>query len=348
MKLAIISEGISRADFYDFYALMNAYYSHPERSDIKQRLQFTVTSILSDHLHQLGCIILNRISDPQNAQTAMILRQHQIGDINYKLTGLDKLTITQLADAIAEVRKLNHHFGFTGETWHSLADRFVSLIRTSKNDLVTQIMTLDRIYGWMHHGGLLTDYMDESDWLENALHFKNKANEAQIFAKASPEVRALIGRASYSHQEKQDLNTLVKLQTALDRAAPWATTSLTGGTLRIAYNYRQVLYREDATETGYTVFTGKDMGLLQKKIDDGTFVLGDKKQVAIEIKEIGNDLQLTSDGTVAIVEGPFNRLLRLAQDLIACKGFVQALSGRCYYLIDKMPAWSSLPSRRRK
>ena len=217
MKLRTITENIEKKDFYDFYALLYAHQNDPNDKEIAQYLQSVTNHIFEDHMNQFANIIINRLCDSEEPKTREMLEKHgiRIDDNDYSYHGYKELPLDQKYAIISYTVALNHKFDYTGETWINLGKTFLKLYNTGPS-LKSRILTIDKIYNLLHHGGPITDYMDEN-WIEDALNTRDNANPAQIFAQASSQVRAIVGRSSYHGQDRRPVSDIDKLYTAFRR-----------------------------------------------------------------------------------------------------------------------------------
>lgn len=290
-----LSEGINKTDFYDFYALLNAYYNNKNDLEIKKHLNLIADIIYDDHMMQLGRIILNRISDPDHKETAKILNNYGVSfNEDFDLVGAHKLSISDLISIISRLITFDHHFDITGKTWLKLSNVFVN-IGSSVKTLHDKILAIDKIYGLLHHGGMITDYMDEK-WLEDALNTRDSATSAQIFANASSNVRSIIGRASYAGQMQTPVDDFDKVHTALLRVAK--------------------------TDLGQFV---KDVSIDKKsnKIVVSLKIVKDAKELSglVIVDNYDDKLVIRSKYGMASVFKPINYQHKLAMDIIAATKF---------------------------
>lgn len=321
MRLRTIVENISRSDFFDFYALLYAYqdHNHLDHKQITTELSFVVTNIVKDHLNQFADILLNRVPDPDHPETMEVLRQYgiEINSETYQTMGIENLSLKDKAQILSQVLVFDHKHGFTGKTWFGLTKTFLQLIQAPQN-LDSQILVVDKIYNLLHHGGQITDYMDEKDWIEDALNYRDNANPAQIFAKASSRVRAVIGRASYSGMERSPVGDIPKLHTALRRVAERrAGIEIQAGDRRIdiTVQYRDVFANYEGQKIKMSPAWGGVINKQYSKRPD-LFELGDWHSGQISIEDRGNVLVVIGGNTEIAVPKPINRQFNLAHDLV--------------------------------
>lgn len=321
MKLSIIAEDISRNDFFDFYSLLYAYQERngQDHNQIASELRFIVNYITKDHLNQFANMLLNRVPDLDHEETTELLAQYGVGvdEETYQTTGLDKLDLRQKADLLRQVLAFDQKHGFTGDTWFGLTRTFLELVRAPK-DLDSQILVADKIYNLLHHGGQITDYMDEKDWMEDALNYRDNANPAQIFAKASPRVRSLIGRASYSGMDRTPVGDIPKIHTALRRVGrPGVEVKVNGNRIDVDVAFRDILANHEGEWFKFPnpAWGGKLPQSASERPE--LFQLGDWHKGQISIEDRGDSLVVSGGGTELPIPKPVNRQYGLAQDLVS-------------------------------
>lgn len=321
MRLRIIAEDITRSDFFDFYALLYAYQdrSHYNHDQIAAELRFVVDYITKDHLNQFADMLLNRVPDPDHEETAAAMAQYGVSgdEETYLSVGMEKLSLQEKAQLLRQVLSFDHEHGFTGQTWFGLARTFLELVRAPQG-LDSQILVVDKIYNLLHHGGQITDYMDENDWIEDALNYRDNANPAQIFAKASSRVRSVIGRASYSGMDRSPVGDIPKIYTALRRVAGRREgIEIQAGDRRIdiTVRFRDIFanYEGNKTRMG-PAWGGKMSDQLAGRPD--LFELGDWHTGQISIEDRGDVLVVMGGGIEIPVPKPVNRQFNLAHDLV--------------------------------
>lgn len=231
----IICEDIGKTDFFDFYALLYAYQdrNHPEHEQITRELKFLTDLIFRDHINQLFAIVINRITDYEHKDMVNIMSDYgirfnedvrtaieqgtEIPPDNDWWRGLELLPLNDKASLLSELSSLRHNYGTTDETWNVELSNSLIDIANYGGSLNSQIAAIDKMYNLLHHGGFVIDYMDEVKWLEDALHYRDNANPAQILSQASSRIRALIGRSSYHDMDRSQVDDLKILSTAIRR-----------------------------------------------------------------------------------------------------------------------------------
>lgn len=281
MKLSLINENISKKDFFDFYALLHAATdgNHPKEKEISQRLKFLVDTIYNDHLDQLSSIILSRISDTDFEPTVELLNKYGITwDEDWNFIGMDKLSVRDRLNIIPQIIKQQPYFGFTGDTWYKLADDITNIGTASS--FRDKILAIDRIYNLLHHGGLITDYMDERNWIEDALNFRDNANPNQILGQSSSDIRSLIGPSSYHGESRTVVSDIDKLHTA----------------------FRRVIRNKN--------------GIIVKKEDNILSITDKSKNGTVRIEDVGNKFNISNDKNNVDIPKPVRSYHNLADDLI--------------------------------
>lgn len=220
----ILLESINKTDFFDFYALEYAansqYQPDPEtQKEIYKRLKETTEYIYNDLIRQYAKILIERFADTYvkgrerlyTVYGLAIEKDTKTDKISVK--GLDNLSISQQTELIKKVLKTRKlASSFTTATWKNLALKFLEV--SNAQSLRDKILTIDRVYGFAHHGGLLTDYMDEKSWIDDALNFRARATIDQILSNASYGIKELIGH--YGTVAKP-ITYLELLRVAIDR-----------------------------------------------------------------------------------------------------------------------------------
>ncbi len=354
MKLRLIAENIDKREFFDFYALLHAHQekTNPNHAEIEQRLKFIAGHILQDHLTQLGRMLMNRLVDPKHEETKAILGAHpqlQYDPQAHRLRGVESLSVPEMAGVIAQVAALKHEHGFTGKTWRGLGQTFVELAGTPPG-LKSQIMAVDKLYNLLHHGGQITDYMDESDWLEDALNHRDNANPAQISAMASANVRALVGRSAFIGMKRAPVNDLEKLNTALHRLSDrraGVKTHLEDGAMRIDIDVTPIMMNGHP----HMYIWGGDLKdhhrswlRVGKRAPELDIHKGQPVRGSAMIYDAPDCLTVSfTNGQSEVVQKPINRQMRLIDDIlimiadVATTNNARPLRGY-YHFRDKQPS----------
>lgn len=309
MKLSIISENISRQDFFDFYALEYAQSMYADNKEINRNLEYLANHIIQDHLDQFGTILVDRLPNFDNETIIAFLEKYGISlDENYSMVGIDKLSLQQKIEIISKLVAINDHFGFTDGTWFDIGKKFLDFVRTGKSTQA-KILTIDKMYNMLHHSGILTDYMEENGWLEDALHIRDTANPAQIFALASPRVRSLIGRATYHGMANNAVSDIQKIYSAFRRIMKDNNDiSLDVKDDRITLTVNFVVIEIHGMKFNVTPSTAPDA---KEYIADGIRMKG-----VLSIRDEGDRFEITSPNDVVYVPKPINRQYHLASDMI--------------------------------
>lgn len=253
----LIPEGITRTDFFDLYSLLAAYQDPNTHGDprhekeIRQRLDYELRYVYHDQMDQLFAIIADRLMESESDEdTDAVLSVFEKWDIPIHPEGEDGLPVVDreglaaisydqrarfLKDLVAYRQ---HNIQMTGVTgldgvWATLADKYGQLAHVG-TDTRSLYMAVDRIYGLAHHGGLLADYFDESDWLEDALNMRSVGEPGQFIRYASSDVRNLVSTAAHS-SHPGEITPLMKLSVALTKTG--LHTKSEGKTLRVTANY---------------------------------------------------------------------------------------------------------------
>lgn len=319
MKLRLITEDIARSEFFDFYALQYAYttLNDIDKPEIRRALEYVTNHIFNDHIDQLSLIALNRIADFEHPETAEILARNGIDIIDYAYIGIDDIPAQQRIRMLEEILPFGHIFRFTGKTWFQLGRDIIKLAHTPPN-LSARILAIDKIYNLLHHGGQLSDYMDESNWLEDALNIRDNANPPYLLSQTSRWVRELIGSALRHTGTASQITELQKLHTALRRAAKdGVSIKFTGDKLLVSVRVTAIdpLDYESGMTRSYA--WGDELTEWQRlMIDSGRYKLGKQHTATMEIRETANKLILTAGGSTEELPKPINRQYHLATDIM--------------------------------
>lgn len=317
MKLRLISEDITKREFFDFYSLEYAY-SKDKNPEIERNLHFLADHILRDHLNQLADILIERLPNIDDWEVQKVMYKYGLTvDEEYMLVGIDKLTFKEKVSIIYDLVKINSHHDFTGDTWFSLGRTFLDLVRYGSGRK-SKILAIDKLYNLLHHGGPIVDYMDESDWLEDALHIRDNANPAQLFALASPRVRALVGRSSYSGMKRGPVGDIAKIYTALRRASKGnpgiVVNQIDDEMLEVDVHFTPLFLKTGTAP--WVAIGGKVNPAHQRFVDNGELTLGEPTVGSIYIEDAGNVFIVGNNQSSVAVRKPVNRQYSLAQDMI--------------------------------
>jgi hypothetical protein len=270
MRLRTITEDITKREFFDFYALEQAYNRYPDNKVIKQYLEFYADVILKDHLGQFVDVLVDRLTDVNQPDVVRWMKQLGLGfgdrTNRYQMTGIDKLSIGQKIGYIRSITGLNStspskpvflggHW-FTGGVWNQFGKDFLNVYDSAQRrlPLKSKILAIDKLYNMVHHSGQVTDHMDEVQWIEDALNIRDNATPAQIFALASSNVRAAISRNEYSVGKEPEVSDIRKLYTALRRYAK----SFSG--ITFGYSNDKITIQAELPNRGFATITVRDDG----------------------------------------------------------------------------------------
>lgn len=214
MKLNFLNEEISQKEFFNFYALAAAIkggYIDENEKEIEHLLEFYADTLWDDQFNQFIDIVLNRFSSDDD-----VIEDPKTGEIINKLP-LNDMSF-QEKQKLLKKRIESFDFEsswFTGKTWANLANYILSISRpqTTKG----KVLQLDKLYGTMHHGGLIADYFDEKEWLEQALNFRANSNMNQLLRKVSDDVKDLLKSAQYGIDTGSQVTYWDKLLTTINR-----------------------------------------------------------------------------------------------------------------------------------
>lgn len=227
MRLRKLYEEISKTDFFDLYTLL--YFSTDEKyrnnHEVQRLTEFYVNYVWKDLTDQLTNRVVERFGD--------VGEDFGVPDVNwlqYKDQDTLKLMYGQWAKNIAELpqatklKYLKHLVdnkisggGFAGETWRSIAAECLRSSTASNHK--QRVLAVDRLMGLLHHGGQITDHLDERKWLAQALNYRDNANPLQLAKYASSQVRQLIGRSAFIGMGQEPVSPLRMLATAIRRAS---------------------------------------------------------------------------------------------------------------------------------
>jgi len=314
MKISVISENISRQEFFDFYSLEYAYANHQD-PEVERNLDYLAGYILQDHIDQFSNILLDRLPDMDNDDIISLMEQYGITmDDDFYFHGIDKLLLSQKTSLISKLVNIKQHHGFTGDTWFDLGRVFLELVGRVGSSRQSKILAVDKVYNLLHHGGFIVDYMDESNWLEDALHIRDNANPAQLFALSSSRIRALIGRSSYSGMERGKVSDLRKMHSAFRRADEDVSLSLQDDQLTVTVDFTPTIFNG---RPGPWNISGTEIPkMYQDLIDKGDLTLDKPLRGTIAIRDIGDQLEVISTNGTVTVDKPINRQYALATDMI--------------------------------
>ena len=242
----VLGENISKTDFFDLYSLISAH-NEPNHNmgdkehnkEIERRLAYELQYVFSDQMDQLFAIICERMmesdesdwEEEEQIESPVIplfkkwsiplgvsasdgmptVDRSNLGDISYEQRArfLKELVQFRQEEDVAG--------GFTSNNgvWAGLAAKYEQLAAAGKS-IGSMILAVDRIYGLCHHGGMLSDYFDERDWLEDALHTRSAGDPSQFLRYTSSDVRNLVGSAIHG-TKPPEVTPLEKLRVSLTK-----------------------------------------------------------------------------------------------------------------------------------
>jgi hypothetical protein len=330
MKLRLIVEDISKQEFYDFYALLYSYsaVSNIHKAEVGKALKYVADMIYDDHINQLLNIILDRIIDTKHESTISLLDQYglHITD-DFEIIGLDNLSLQDKAALLKEIIVFKHHHGFTGDTWFGLASKILELAYAGTS-LDAKIRAIDHMYQMMHHGGQITDYMDESHWLEAALNYRDNANPQDMLARSSSWVRDLLGPYTLIHSARGNITELHKLYTATRRAAGGREIDITlnGGKLTLSAVVTPLLWNNEYPRAsrlkGYApwISIGGFISKVQELVDLGMTKPGKSTRQQLTVALRPDRFVVQGPVNSVAVPLPVNRYYQFADDIIGILG----------------------------
>ncbi len=325
MRLRLLNENVSRQDFFDFYTLLNAWqtraYPIVNHFQVEHRLEEVTFRIAKDHLNQLADMVINRVSNSDKPDVIAALQHHGLSydKENFQIRGLDRIDFPTKAAYLEEIKDFEP-FGFTGDTWRGL----LNFVRTAKvpADLNKAVVLVDQIYGLCHHGGQITDYMDERDWLEDALHFRDGANLKQLARHASGEIRNLIGRSSLLGLDGSEVTDLQKLYVALRRVladSDTLTVAMRDGVVTVTGVVLVYMLGDIRWQLGHRHKRIEYLNDLASRMKGQ--LTSSERQFFAQITQEGDTLHISDGRKTATVEMPINRHRSLACDIINSVGF---------------------------
>lgn len=210
-----INEEISQKDFFDFYALVNAFdephfpVQDPKvREEIEIHLKDIANYIYNDHMKQLASYIIDKFGDRRKKYVRNILKYE--GD-----------TIAAAAEIIKyyfRTRDPNEYASMPTNTTPDMLDilpkQYLKLVQAQT--LREKILAIDKIHNMRHMGGRVSDYFEEP-WLKDALNIRVSAQMPEILNRASGTVRELLTSAQYGIIGKTQVSEAEKLVTAIIR-----------------------------------------------------------------------------------------------------------------------------------
>ena len=235
MKLRMICENIRKTEFYDFYALAYVYQELQTstgvdpayRKEVEYTLRDLAKYILTDHITQLTTHIAGRLLNDVDHQAICDQYGIPIPDPDGLNTeqfkdNIRKLSLTQQANFLREIASSRTQWqtgAGMGGIWHKHAATVARLASTNINDTNALVLAIDYIYGMAHHGGQITDHMDESGWLESALNTRTLTSPRNLLFHASPHIRELLTSASIGVPKHEKVSLLQELEVILARLA---------------------------------------------------------------------------------------------------------------------------------
>ena len=321
MRLSVLNENISRSEFFDLYTLLTASQLHlipPENiQSANDQLYWLAQTIIRDHADQIAKIVMERISDPEQEIVQNAMRLYGLyDDDSYRIHGIDKLSLEDKIDYINLIKDYQP-FGFTGDTWRHLA-YFIANFRMPTG-ITDTVLAIDKIYNLLHHGGQIIDYMDESNWLEDALNYRDNSTLQQLARYASSNTRNIVGRGNLTGDNK----------TVTENQKLWTSFRRRIGpddkTTKVDY--------DKATDTitvsgmGYSIVDLKDgkrfpmtwavKNRVIEKFEQSEEFQVDRFPWSATVVPIPSGLQVNyQNGTSSTVPLPITRQIRLATDII--------------------------------
>lgn len=237
-------EAIDKRQFFDIHAMIVAYQESKvglrgRSEELENRLKFELEQVLDDHLDQLFCIVAERfiVTRTVSGGDKSNVKYYKEAGISLKtISGMPFIDKSNLSSISQQERfKLLNHLingpdlsgNFAGSTWKSLASLYIKLASRGKS-LDSMILTLDMFYGACHHGGMISDYMDEGPsgngrmepdhklgWIERAIHDRSYMDLKRLAGQASSDIRKIIGGSSFG----KGGTDIERLRVALDRSS---------------------------------------------------------------------------------------------------------------------------------
>ena len=229
MRLRYIINEFSKSDFFDFYTLEAAYRNSPD-PELLKRLRFEAQWLYTDLIDQLFVILVQRFQMGVPNSVAAEFPESNRGDNNKAILKKHGLKLPSISNSKrnyspiprAELLALSPdkrraliydlsqspNKANTGVVWRKIAVEYLNLPVEPPTDTTALINIVDKLFGMCHHGGMLSDYTNESSWLEDALHIRYAGDPSQLAAYASNEVKELVRGLGASKNPVSDIQKL--------------------------------------------------------------------------------------------------------------------------------------------
>lgn len=172
--------------------------------------------------------------DFSTAEIRLMEQKVKAMPLSTKLRFLDHIVTNQISGE-----------AWAGKTWRGLCAEVLRAAKATSHQ--QRVIAVDRLMNLLHHGGSITDYLDGSRWLPEALNYRDNASFLQLARRASGEVKKAIRMSSFIGADRTDVPVLKMLETAVLRCnssrpmwsgIPWTTmkTSVVGNKIFIRLN----------------------------------------------------------------------------------------------------------------
>lgn len=215
-KQQLLRESLSQRQFWDFYAVYaDGLQDHPEID-----VNYIVDTAWNEIFNEYVKLIFGRVGRPA---VLTVARKTDVEDYDEDFSELkftksiqkshkqkfrDMYAAKTPEQQLAVIKWFLNEPGFTdgtyrnidvaarsGGNWHELAKKIVAESSKRNASRSAKAMSIDRMIGWTHHSGLLTDYIGK--WLEPVLNARAYGNMNTLLAHASPDVRNALKSATY-------------------------------------------------------------------------------------------------------------------------------------------------------
>ena len=185
-----ITESI-RTDFFDMYLLSSLPYS--DDPEVEALLTDRVDRLIEHFREQLYLAFMVRLQfllDINDDDAYYGLQDIDDPKMMYDII-MDFANSGEMCPRILNIDEYDSDYGsvITSGNWGNAVDVFTKLCKPPKN-IKSKIAILDKLFGMVHNGGALTDYLGHK-WLFDALYTRALAHPNELARYSSDDARRL-------------------------------------------------------------------------------------------------------------------------------------------------------------
>ena len=245
----VLSEAVDKRDFFDTQVLIALYGDNTvDKTEVASLLRFYLDELLTSYINDFYKVLIVRFLSTGWVDDDGVRHEDNLdlyeslgylkgytgneedwhdGYINvgseeeldefYNVASIVGTPFGDRVRVLNHISKSNMVNNQAGETWFGFIPVLDKMLRSLLGgDLSRKILVLDKFYGLTHHGGMISDYLEDK-YLEYALHDRSFSSVRQMLPYCSSEVRRL-ARSSTIGSGNTAVDPLERVYTGFLRA----------------------------------------------------------------------------------------------------------------------------------